>query len=104
MTAINTSLLNVSGAILSRNRCPATMPSMTGNIATTVKLSKCTGNTGDFSSTNPLVLACYCSTAGTMPYKWTFQTIWQYADSGTFPGDQDVFNGDITRVQALANG
>jgi GH25 family lysozyme M1 (1,4-beta-N-acetylmuramidase) len=66
--------------------------------------STCTGNTGDFSSTNPLVLACYCSSAGTMPYKWTFQTIWQYADSGTFPGDQDVFNGDITRVQALANG
>jgi GH25 family lysozyme M1 (1,4-beta-N-acetylmuramidase) len=64
----------------------------------------CTGNTGDFSSTNPLVLACYCSTAGTMPFNWTFQTIWQYADSGVFPGDQDAFNGDITRITALANG
>jgi GH25 family lysozyme M1 (1,4-beta-N-acetylmuramidase) len=66
--------------------------------------STCTGSKGDFSSTNPLMLACYCSTAGTMPFHWSVQTIWQYADSGTFPGDQDVFNGDITRVQALANG
>jgi GH25 family lysozyme M1 (1,4-beta-N-acetylmuramidase) len=66
--------------------------------------STCTGNLGDFSSTNPLMLACYCSTPGAMPFAWTFQTIWQFADSGTFPGDQDVFNGDITRIQALANG
>jgi GH25 family lysozyme M1 (1,4-beta-N-acetylmuramidase) len=64
----------------------------------------CTGNTGDFSSTNPLMLACYCSSAGTMPFKWTFQTIWQYSDSGTFPGDQDVFNGTYARVQLLATG
>ena len=26
------------------------------------------------------------------------------ADSGIFPGDQDTFNGDFCRVQALANG
>lgn len=31
-------------------------------------------------------------------------TIWQFAHSGTFPGDQDLFDGDITRVRALANG
>jgi GH25 family lysozyme M1 (1,4-beta-N-acetylmuramidase) len=66
--------------------------------------STCTGNKGDFSSTNPLMLACYCSTPGAMPFHWPLQTIWQFADAGTFPGDQDVFNGDITRVQALANG
>jgi GH25 family lysozyme M1 (1,4-beta-N-acetylmuramidase) len=64
----------------------------------------CTGNKGDFSSTNPLMLACYCTTPGTMPFNWPLQTIWQFADSGVFPGDQDAFNGDITRVQALANG
>lgn len=63
----------------------------------------CTGNTGDFSSTNPLSVACYCSSPGTMPYHWSFQTIWQYADSGTFPGDQDQFNGAYSRVQALAS-
>jgi GH25 family lysozyme M1 (1,4-beta-N-acetylmuramidase) len=66
--------------------------------------SQCTGNTGDFSSTNPLMLANYNGSPGTMPYHWSFQTIWQYADSGTFPGDQDRFNGDYSRVQALANG
>ena len=41
---------------------------------------------------------------GTMPYHWPCQTIWQCADHGTFPGDQDRFNGDITRVRALARG
>jgi GH25 family lysozyme M1 (1,4-beta-N-acetylmuramidase) len=66
--------------------------------------SQCTGNTGDFSSTNPLMLANYNGSPGPMPYNWGFQTIWQYADSGVFPGDQDYFNGDYSRVQALANG
>jgi GH25 family lysozyme M1 (1,4-beta-N-acetylmuramidase) len=66
--------------------------------------SQCTGNTGDFSSTNPLMLANYNGSPGPMPYNWGFQTIWQYADAGTFPGDQDYFNGDYSRVQALANG
>ncbi|HEX4721722.1 MAG TPA: lysozyme [Pseudonocardiaceae bacterium] len=66
--------------------------------------SQCTGNRGDFSSTNPLMIAFYSTNAGPMPFNWGFQTIWQFADSGTFPGDQDRFNGDITRVQALANG
>ena len=66
--------------------------------------SQCTGNRGDFSSTNPLFVAFYSSTPGPMPFNWGLQTIWQFADSGVFPGDQDRFNGDITRVQALANG
>ncbi|NJP46108.1 lysozyme [Actinacidiphila epipremni] len=66
--------------------------------------SQCTGNTGDFSSTNPLALANYNGSPGPMPYHWPYQTIWQYADSGIFPGDQDAFNGDFSRVQALANG
>jgi GH25 family lysozyme M1 (1,4-beta-N-acetylmuramidase) len=64
----------------------------------------CVGRTGDFSSTNPLNLTCYCSSPGTIPYRWPWQTIWQWADHGTFPGDQDRFNGDITRVRALARG
>jgi GH25 family lysozyme M1 (1,4-beta-N-acetylmuramidase) len=64
----------------------------------------CTGNGGDFTSTNPLWVARYASSAGVLPYAWQFYTIWQYADSGTFPGDQDVFNGAYDRLQALANG
>ncbi|HEY7593443.1 MAG TPA: GH25 family lysozyme [Actinophytocola sp.] len=66
--------------------------------------TECTGNRGDFSSTNPLWVARYSSTVGALPYNWSYQTIWQYADSGTFPGDQDRFNGDYSRVQALALG
>ncbi|HEY4018057.1 MAG TPA: lysozyme [Pseudonocardiaceae bacterium] len=66
--------------------------------------SACTGNQGDFSSTNPLALANYNGSPGPMPYHWGFQTIWQWADHGTFPGDQDLFNGPYSGVQALANG
>jgi GH25 family lysozyme M1 (1,4-beta-N-acetylmuramidase) len=66
--------------------------------------TECTGNKGDFSSTNPLFVARYASAVGALPFNWGFQTIWQFADSGTFPGDQDRFNGDYSRVQALALG
>ena len=66
--------------------------------------STCTGNKGDFSSTNPLWIARYASSAGTLPPKWGFHTFWQFADSGTFPGDQDSFSGAYDRLKALANG
>ena len=66
--------------------------------------SQCTGNLGDFTSTNPLWVARYASAPGALPYAWGFYTFWQYADSGTFPGDQDVFNGAYDRLQALALG
>jgi GH25 family lysozyme M1 (1,4-beta-N-acetylmuramidase) len=66
--------------------------------------SQCTGNLGAFASTNPLFIAYYSNWPGPMPYNWSYQTIWQYASSGKFPGDQDLFNGDYSRVQALALG
>jgi len=66
--------------------------------------NECVGTTGDFSSTNPLVLACYCSSVGALPYAWSYPTIWQWADSGTFPGDQDRFTAGYSRVIAMANG
>ena len=65
---------------------------------------ECTGNQGDFTSTNPLWVAKYASSAGTLPFAWGFYTFWQYADSGTFPGDQDLFNGAYDRLQAIATG
>jgi len=64
----------------------------------------CTGNNGGFGTTNPLWIARYASTVGTLPNGWGYQTFWQYADSGTFPGDQNRFNGAYDRLQALANG
>lgn len=66
--------------------------------------STCTGDNAGFGANNPLFIANYNGSPGVLPNGWGFQTIWQYADSGTFPGDQDQFNGDYSRVQALANG
>jgi GH25 family lysozyme M1 (1,4-beta-N-acetylmuramidase) len=66
--------------------------------------TSCTGNSAGFGSTNPLWVARYSSSVGTLPAGWSYYTFWQYADSGTFPGDQDWFNGAYDRLQALANG
>jgi len=66
--------------------------------------SECTGDLGDFSSTSPLAIADYNGAPGTMPYDWSYQTIWQYVDSGTLPGSQYAFNGSSTRLRALASG
>lgn len=66
--------------------------------------SQCVGTSGDFSATNPLWVARYSSSVGELPYGWDVHTIWQFDNSGTFPGDQDKFNGDYSRVQALAKG
>lgn len=64
----------------------------------------CTGNSGAFAGNDPLWVARYSSSVGTLPAGWGYQTFWQYADSGTFPGDQDYFNGAMTGLQNLANG
>jgi GH25 family lysozyme M1 (1,4-beta-N-acetylmuramidase) len=66
--------------------------------------STCTGNYSGFWNNNPLFIARYASSVGTLPAGAPFWTFWQYADSGTFPGDQDYFNGAFDRLQALANG
>ncbi|HEU4733840.1 MAG TPA: lysozyme [Kofleriaceae bacterium] len=62
----------------------------------------CTGNNATFSA-NPLWIPRYASSVGTLPASWTFQTIWQNADSGVFPGDQNKFNGAVDRLQAFAH-
>lgn len=59
---------------------------------------------GDFSATNPLWIARYNTTVGTLPAGWGYYTFWQNADSGRYPGDQDRFNGSLTQLQALARG
>jgi GH25 family lysozyme M1 (1,4-beta-N-acetylmuramidase) len=66
--------------------------------------STCTGNASGFQNYDPFWIACYCSTAGTLPAGYSYYTFWQYADSGSLPGDQDVFNGGYSRLQALALG
>ncbi|MEE4543280.1 lysozyme [Streptomyces sp. V4-01] len=66
--------------------------------------STCTGNNSGFAATSPFWIAKYTSTAGTLPAGYGYYTFWQHADSGVFPGDQDYFNGDTSRLQALALG
>ncbi|MGW7530776.1 lysozyme [Amycolatopsis sp. NPDC054798] len=56
---------------------------------------------GDFSSTAPLWVARYASSAGTLPYNWGYYTVWQYTSS---PLDLDTFNGAYDRLQALSKG
>jgi GH25 family lysozyme M1 (1,4-beta-N-acetylmuramidase) len=63
----------------------------------------CTGNYSGFAANNPLWIARYSSSVGALPAGWGFYTFWQFANSGTFPGDQDVFNGSSARLTALAN-
>ncbi len=65
--------------------------------------SSCTGNSSAFAATNPFWIAKYSSTAPTsLPAGTGYWTMWQNADSGTFPGDQDVFNGTYAQLQTLA--
>lgn len=66
--------------------------------------STCTSNDSGFASYDPFWIANYASSAGTLPAGYGYYTFWQYADSGSEPGDQDVFNGVYSRLQALAKG
>jgi uncharacterized protein with LGFP repeats len=66
--------------------------------------SSCTGNTASFAANSPLWLAHPGTDAGTLPAGWTAYTFWQYSSQGTFPGDQDVFNGTVDQLRAFAAG
>jgi GH25 family lysozyme M1 (1,4-beta-N-acetylmuramidase) len=66
--------------------------------------STCTSSNRGFASYDPLWIAKYASRAGTLPAGYRYYTFWQYADSGSMPGDQDVFNGTYSRLRALAKG
>ncbi|KAI0075215.1 glycoside hydrolase family 25 protein [Panus rudis PR-1116 ss-1] len=64
----------------------------------------CTENSAAFTSTSPLWLAHFASSIGALPGSWPYATFWQYADSGPNPGDQDLFNGDMTGLKKIAKG
>ena len=63
--------------------------------------SQCTNNNGTFGI-HPLWIPRYGSSVGALPASWSYQTIWQNADHGVFPGDHDLFNGAVDRVKAFA--
>ena len=66
--------------------------------------TKCTGNYSGFSATNPLWIARYASTAGTLPAGWAYYTMWQYTSTGKTVGDHDRFNGSTTQLKTFASG
>ena len=63
--------------------------------------ARCTGNSTAFSRTNPLWVARYSGSVGTLPGGWQFYTFWQYTSS---PLDQNRFSASYGRLLALANG
>ncbi|KAG9309495.1 glycoside hydrolase family 25 protein [Chiua virens] len=64
----------------------------------------CTGNSAALGANNPLWIADYASTLGTLPAGWEYTSFWQYDDSGPNPGDADLWNGDYTGLQSMAYG
>ncbi len=64
--------------------------------------SQCMAGNAGFGA-DPLWIARYNSVVGSLPPGWRAWAIWQYADSGKFPGDQDAFNGPLAQLRALAD-
>lgn len=70
--------------------------------------NQCLGTGGTFGQDNPLFVASYFASpygrTPAVPSQWGFHTIWQWADSGIFPGDQDIFNGSYDQLVTFARG
>ncbi|MET7701176.1 lysozyme [Streptomyces sp. NPDC005485] len=65
----------------------------------------CTGGSRAFAANHALWLARYNSAdAGSLPAGWTYWTFWQYDNSGSLPGDQNLFNGSMDRLRKFAKG
>lgn len=66
--------------------------------------NQCTASNSTFGA-YPLFVARYgTSTPGALPASWLNWTMWQYASSGVFAGDQDIFNGTPAQLQQFAYG
>lgn len=64
----------------------------------------CTGNSPQAGARSPLWLASW-TTSGQVrdrPDGWSSYTIWQYANRGAAPGDQDYFRGTYAQLQLFA--
>ncbi|MCX5528243.1 lysozyme [Streptomyces bobili] len=66
--------------------------------------TQCTGNYAGFGATNPLWIARYAATPGTLPAGWPRHTFWQYTSTGPTVGDHDRFNGSPDGLRKLATG
>jgi GH25 family lysozyme M1 (1,4-beta-N-acetylmuramidase) len=61
----------------------------------------CTGSNGDFGD-HYLFVSSYTEKVRGLPAGWQRWTLWQYANHGDLPGDQNVFNGTLADLRALA--
>ncbi|WP_405611589.1 lysozyme [Streptomyces sp. NBC_00076] len=65
----------------------------------------CTGGSRAFAANHALWVARYDSAdAGALPTGWSFWTLWQYANRGGLPGDQNLFNGSLNELRKFARG
>lgn len=58
----------------------------------------CTNNNFNFGI-NPLWIASYAKTPGTLPSGWPYYTFWQYANHGPVPGDQNYYYGELAGLK-----
>ncbi|MTD58057.1 hypothetical protein GKO32_29360 [Amycolatopsis sp. RM579] len=63
--------------------------------------NRCTGGNAGFGA-NPLWVARYNDFIGALPASWGRQVIWQFADAGALPGDQNLFDGSLGRLRDFA--
>ncbi|MEF2975814.1 GH25 family lysozyme [Subtercola sp. YIM 133946] len=93
-------IADFSNTVLARTGIRPTIYTTTGWWKT------CTGNNGAFGA-NPLFIARWPQNmsdgAGALPNGWNSYAVWQYADAGVFPGDQDLYNGDYSALRAFAS-
>ncbi|KAB1143030.1 hydrolase [Streptomyces luteolifulvus] len=65
----------------------------------------CTGSSRAFGSDHALWIARHnAADAGSLPAGWSFWTMWQYDNSGSLPGDQNLFNGSAEQLRRFARG
>jgi lysozyme len=66
----------------------------------------CTNSSTVFTSKHALWLARYnAADAGALPSGgWKSWTFWQYDNSGSLPGDQNLFNGSSAQLKQFAKG
>ena len=63
----------------------------------------CTGNSRQFAAKDPLWINNHKRSAGSLPGGWHTYTVWQWADHGVLPGDQDVIKAAVFK-QLLPRG
>jgi GH25 family lysozyme M1 (1,4-beta-N-acetylmuramidase) len=63
----------------------------------------CTGNSAALAKTDPIWIANWSSSPGTLPAGWNTWKFWQYSDGGGAL-DHDIFNGGFAALKAFAKG